>query len=238
MVFAGNSENEMDSLPWADAELSMELPGLRSEGEGPTLEYKREFPAQAHEMAAEIAAFATSGGGRILVGVADDGTLVGLDAASLDAVDRLKLRAQGIVKTVKPGVKAHIIAAAENGKTVLCIQVGRQDEPVYYYDFRPYIRVGSMSRPADPDEVKQHVWAHPSAEYRRKTEELELLRRQAFVEQSIRTNAAFAERNIRSSEDHANHMRALDQQSLENLQRLAIQNQETTRAAVSKILGR
>ena len=136
----------MESLPCADAELSKELRGLRTEGEGPTLEYKREFPAQAHEMGTEIAAFATSGGGRILIGVDDDGTLVGLGATSADAVDRLKLRAQGISKTVKPGVKATIIAATEDGKTVLGIQIGHQAEPVYYYDFRPYIRDGSHSR--------------------------------------------------------------------------------------------
>jgi ATP-dependent DNA helicase RecG len=224
--------------PWVDTELSKELPRLRSEGEGQQLEFKREFPPQAHELATEIAAFATSGGGQILLGVADDGTLVGLEASSPEAVDKLKLRAQGIIKNVRPSVKADIITADEDGKTVLCIQVGRQAEPVYYYDFRPYIRVGSMSRPADPDEVKRHVWAHPSAEFRRKSEELKLRQTEAFVEQQIKSSAAFARQSIRSSEDHTNHMRALAQQALDNLRLFAIQSQETTRLAVNKTLGR
>jgi ATP-dependent DNA helicase RecG len=228
----------MESLPWADAELSKELPGLRTEGEGPTLEYKREFPAQAHEMGTEIAAFATSGGGRILLGVADDGTLVGLDAASADAVDRLRLRAQGIIKTVKPGVKANVNAATEDGKTVLCIQIGRQAEPVYYYDFRPYIRDGSQSRPAEPDEVKQYVWAHPSAESRRKAEELKLRQDEAFVEQQIKSSAALAEQGIRSQEAFAEHMRALNELGLENQRVSARQSEETTRLIANKLLRR
>jgi ATP-dependent DNA helicase RecG len=228
----------MESLPWADAELSKELPGLRTEGEGPTLEYKREFPAQAHEMGTEIAAFATSGGGRILLGVDDDGTLVGLEAKSADAVDRLKLRAQGIIKTVKPGVKANIIVAAEDGKTVLCIQVGQQAEPVYYYEFRPYIRDGSQSRPAEPDEVKAQVWAHPSAEARRRAEDLKLRQDEAFVVNQIRSSAASLEQGIKSQQAFAEQMRAINEQGVANLQRNALQSQEATRLAVNKILGR
>jgi hypothetical protein len=116
--------------------------------------------------------------------------------------------------------------------------VGQQAEPVYYYDFRPYIRTGSVSRPADPDEVKQRVWVHPRAEFKRKAEELKLRQTQAFVEQQIKSNAAFVEQGIRSSENHANQMRALNEQSLENQRAFALQNQETTRLAVKKILGR
>jgi hypothetical protein len=228
----------MESLPWADAELSKELPGLRTEGEGPTLEYKREFPPQAHQIATEIAAFATSGGGLILIGVDDDGTLVGLEATTAEAVDRLKLRAQGIVRTVKPGVKAGMVAASEDGKTVLCIQIGRQAEPVYYYDFRPYKRDGSQSRPAEPDEVKQHVWAHPSAEFKRRAEELKLRQDEAFVEQQIKRSAAFAEQGIKSQQAHADQMRALNELGLENQRASARQIEETTRLIANKLLRR
>ncbi len=66
------------ALPdWADTRLSGELAILRSRGEGQNLEFKREFPKQATDLAKEIAAFATSNQGTILLGVSDSGDLVG-----------------------------------------------------------------------------------------------------------------------------------------------------------------
>jgi predicted HTH transcriptional regulator len=211
---------------WANVELSQDLPALRASGEGWDLEYKRELPAQAHEIATEIAAFATSGGGRILIGVSDTGELVGLDAASADAADKLRLRAQGILKNVRPGVKADVLVGSEDGKTVLYIRLGKQDEPIYYYDYRPYIRVGTMSRPAEPEEVKERVWAHPSSEFKRKTEEIEIRRRQAYLEHEIRRD-----------EDFANQLRADQQQAVERRQAYARQSDETTDLIRKRLLG-
>ena len=89
-----------------DAALSKELPALRSQGEGQQLEFKEDFPAQGHDLAKEVAAFASSGGGRILLGVADDVRLVGLTAPDAAARDAHVRRAQGIVSSVRPTVKA------------------------------------------------------------------------------------------------------------------------------------
>lgn len=50
----------MSTDHWTDAKLSSELPALRQAGEGHALEFKREIPAQARDLAREIAAFATS----------------------------------------------------------------------------------------------------------------------------------------------------------------------------------
>lgn len=169
---------------WADAELSNELPGLRSQGEGQLLEFKEAFPEQAHVLGKEIAAFATSGGGRILIGVSDMGNCVGLEAADPSSRDRLVERAEGIVGTVRPMVNANVLLASESGKTVLCIDVLKQHEPVYYYDFRPYIRDGRRSRPAEPGEVKECVWAHPSSEFKRRAEETRLRQSEAILEMS------------------------------------------------------
>src|SRR5262245_56594981 len=66
----------MQQAPWIDRELSARLPVLRSEGEGQALEYMRAFPDNAHELAKEVAAFATSNAGAILLGINDDGALV------------------------------------------------------------------------------------------------------------------------------------------------------------------
>ena len=54
-----------------------ELNQLISLGEGAHIEFKRRVP-NAKRIAKEIIAFANTGGGRILVGVGDDGTVVGV----------------------------------------------------------------------------------------------------------------------------------------------------------------
>ena len=55
-------------------------------GEDSTIELKRELPRRT-DMADEIAAFANTRGGVILIGVDDDGTIVGLDRQALDRIE-------------------------------------------------------------------------------------------------------------------------------------------------------
>jgi ATP/maltotriose-dependent transcriptional regulator MalT len=51
---------------------------LAASHEGPTLEYKREFPKQADDVARKCAGLANSGGGTFLLGVEDDGNVMGV----------------------------------------------------------------------------------------------------------------------------------------------------------------
>jgi predicted HTH transcriptional regulator len=82
----------MNVPSWADAAISADLPILRQKGEGQELDFKIDVPQYLHELGKDIAAFGSSGGGKILFGIADDGTLVGLSFA--DAAQRdLFLRA-------------------------------------------------------------------------------------------------------------------------------------------------
>jgi ATP-dependent DNA helicase RecG len=186
----------MSDLPkWADVALSAELASLRERGEGRDLEFKRDFPPQVHDLAEVIAAFATSGGGRVLIGVEDDGNLHGIDAPDGSARDKIVQRAQGIVRAVRPDVKAAWVFGVEQGITVLCIHVPPQQEPVYYYDGRPYVRDDRVSRRATPEEVQALIWKHPSAEFARRAEELKLRNAelqmqnvQQFMEDSRRTS--------------------------------------------------
>ncbi len=57
-----------------------ELTQLASPGEGPYLEFKRKVPEE-ERIAKEVIAFANTRGGRVLVGVDDDGSLVGVKDA-------------------------------------------------------------------------------------------------------------------------------------------------------------
>lgn len=123
-------------------------------GEGPRAEFKREFPAQARDLAHEAAAFASTDGGVILLGVDDKGEVAGLpDLTTTNATAAFKARVEGAIRAVEPGVAVSIRFERVGSKTVCVVEVPRGLAAIYYVDSRPYIRVGSESRPAKPAEV-------------------------------------------------------------------------------------
>ena len=70
----------MDIPLWADEAVSKLIPELRNYGEGQNVEFIANFSEQVREVAKEVAAFASSGGGKILLGVCDDGSIGQLNA--------------------------------------------------------------------------------------------------------------------------------------------------------------
>jgi len=159
---------------WADEQISEDMASLREVGENLRVEFKADFPTQIHELAKELAAFGTSGGGFLFIGVNDNCESVGVEASNGDARDELIRRVRGIVSMVKPELKSRIGFAVEDVVCILFVEVSVQDEPVFYYNGRPYIRNNDESRPATPEEVKESVWAHPSSSIRREEQQIEL----------------------------------------------------------------
>ena len=144
------------SVPdWADGQLSRDLPELRARGENQNLEYMESFPLQVRDLAKEIAAFATSNAGTILIGVSNAGDPVGLsEAGSADGRDGLLRRIEGICRgTVKPSITPTAKFALENGQVVLVLLVAKGNQPLYYSNNIPYVRHITESRPAEPHEV-------------------------------------------------------------------------------------
>lgn len=144
---------------WADHALSVALPDMRAAGEGSALEYKREFPKQISDLGKEIAGFASSGGGTILLGVDDNGDLIGLDGAlELPVRDSLLLRVEGICNgNIKPSITPSVKFAVEQSRVVMAIVVPSGSQPIYYSNHIPYVRHISSSRPAEPHEVVERV---------------------------------------------------------------------------------
>ena len=121
-------------------------------GESSSVEFKEAMPGQVRDLAKEVAALATSGGGLILMGVADDHTIVGFDDS--------KERVEGVMQLVSPSPAVRVELHERRGRQLCAIFVEAGDEPVYYVDGRPYLRDGSLSRPARPDEVVRLVRAN------------------------------------------------------------------------------
>lgn len=149
----------MEIPNWADEKLSRDLPVLRSQGEGQHLEYKKIFPQNTRDLAKEIAAFATSNQGTILIGVSDSGDLVGIDGADKqEERDSLLKRLEGICRgTVKPAITPVAKFAVENELVVLVIVVPHGRQPIYYSSNIPYVRHLTESRPAEPHEVLELI---------------------------------------------------------------------------------
>lgn len=153
--------NPTPAPDWADLEWSNELAVLRARGENQDLEYMEGFPRQASELGKEIAAFASSNQGMILIGVSNTGDLVGLeDALNLEGRDKLLRRIEGICRgTVKPSITPTVKFAIEDGRAVLIVLIPKGPQPVYYSNNIPYVRHITESRPAEPHEVIELVRA-------------------------------------------------------------------------------
>ena len=151
----------MAGFEWLDEALSKELPLLRDRGEGQLLEFMERYPENGYELSREIAAFASSNPGTILIGVADDGSLAGLDDVDTpEGRDCLCRRIEGVCSgNVRPAITPVVKFAQEGGAVVLAIQVPRGTQPVYYSKYTPYVRHLSRSRPAEPHEVIERVGA-------------------------------------------------------------------------------
>lgn len=147
---------EQPRPPWVDAELSAQLPNLCAQGEGQTLEFKSQLPAQAHDIAKTFAAFASSNNGLILYGVRDDGNVVGLEGAN-DAQrrDAIARRIHGAAKEVQPPVHPAVTWAMHCDRVVCGVAVEKGFAALYYSNQRPIVRRGATSRPAEPGEVEE-----------------------------------------------------------------------------------
>lgn len=185
----GSEKAVSDTVPkWASAAISAELPGIRATGENRYADFKEAFPSQAHRLGKEIAAMASSGGGRIYIGIDDNGDLTGIEVKTGEERDDFAERAHSIARSVRPVPKVSLQFAVESGHTVLVIDIQKQSQPVFYYDSRPYIRDERRARPAEPDEVLELVWAHPSSKHKKAMEETELQRMQHISERNRLSN--------------------------------------------------
>ena len=109
----------------------------------------------------EVIAFANSGGGTLYVGVADDGSIVGLE----DPDRAIQQIANMIRDSIKPDITMfiHYEVKEEKGKKVLAVEVQRGTERPYYLvkkGLRPegvYVRQGTSSVPATDSAIRRMI---------------------------------------------------------------------------------
>ena len=118
-----------------------ELLELIKTGEGYNLEFKKGF---TNSIGREICAFANSTGGRILLGVDDDGCVVGHNSTNAE-----KSRIQDIARNMDPSFSVDITCV--KGMTIISVPDGK-DKP-YAVHGHFYVRIGSNSQQLKREEI-------------------------------------------------------------------------------------
>ena len=110
--------------------------------EGQDLEFKRSV-TNLKEVGKTACAFANAFGGRIIIGVADDGDVIGVPD---DAVNTLQQRLEGAMQQVSP-VPFHRITVEEvEGKRTVVVEVSQAGQGTFCtHDGIVYHRTGSIN---------------------------------------------------------------------------------------------
>lgn len=131
--------------------MEIDLSHLDEHSESETLELKESFDSKAVET---IGAFANSNGGTILVGVRDDGHVVGIKLGA----NTLEEWAQRMQSKLQPRIMPSVQKRTYQKRTVVEINVDRSNSPITV-DGRFIKRVGRTNQMMGPDEIKQRLFA-------------------------------------------------------------------------------
>ena len=123
------------------------------QGEGDLIEFMVKYPDNVHELAKEIAAFSTAKGGKIFLGVKDNGDIIGVQEIDTpERIDALTKRIRGAAGTINPKVDISVDIVSEKDIRIVIITVRKGIMPSYECEGKVYIRELDASRPATYDE--------------------------------------------------------------------------------------
>jgi predicted HTH transcriptional regulator len=136
-------------------DLPLDSSGRVALPEGRTFECKRDL-SSPDEALESVVAFANSAGGRLVIGVQNDGEVVGVADPLLEEERLTNLISDAILPQLRPTVELVPLA----GKTVLVAKVWLGQQRPYYLKKRgphqgAYIRVGASDRQASPAMVAE-----------------------------------------------------------------------------------
>src|SRR5574342_558134 len=128
----------------------MEIAELIQQPESRILEFKQDLSSLT-PILKTIVAFANTAGGILVIGVSNNGTVIGIH----DVFKAEEALANAIADSIAPTILPEIEAATINGKSVLLIKVSHWRAPFYLkkegIPDGVYIRLGSTSRASGPD---------------------------------------------------------------------------------------
>jgi hypothetical protein len=153
------STSQSDSVEfWVEP--AIEISSLISSGEGPGTEFKQQIPDDKIKMMKTVAAFSNGTGGTILLGVAKDGTVVGVppEISSPDGIDSLTNMIRSWIQPL-PDFEIKSVQTDEGLTDVVAIIVRKGALPPYgaglsQNSFIYYLRRGATTFAATQDQVR------------------------------------------------------------------------------------
>jgi CheY-like chemotaxis protein len=150
-----------------------ELVQLLQHGEDEHLEFKSTLRWNLHADKSDsrienqclktVAAYLNSESGILLIGVDDDGQLLGLDKDHFRSEDKFLLHWHNLLREYLGAEMAQLVRSTVrdlNGKRVLIVQCGRSPRPVFFRrdnDEAFYVRMGNTSQALKPSELLAYV---------------------------------------------------------------------------------
>jgi ATP-dependent DNA helicase RecG len=133
----------------------MEISELIAQGEGPTVDFKRDLSSPG-KVLKDIVAFANTSGGIVIIGVDDDRTIVGIE----DPLKAEETLANVINDLIDPQLLPDIYVTTHEDKELLVVAVSHHPGPFWLKklgsrtltpESGTFVRLGSTSRAAGPE---------------------------------------------------------------------------------------
>jgi predicted HTH transcriptional regulator len=122
-------------------------------GEDSTTQFKQDM-TDANRLADEFVAFSNAEGGTLLIGVADDGTIVGLDDAQISRINQLVSNTAS--ENVKPPIYPLTEIATIHGKRIIAVNIRKGDGKPYQTSKGFYLtKSGSDKRRMSSEELRR-----------------------------------------------------------------------------------
>lgn len=173
----GSNEKERDvddpDEPEDDTEEEVDLIDLIRGGESEFVEFKETLRTNTHtgqhdkrmknEVLKTLAGFLNSNGGRLFVGVSDEGTPVGLEADGFRNEDKMSLHLYNIINDSMgkdAGTAVHVNFDEFNGKRVMVVRCDRSSFRVFVKDGntdRFYVRTGPSTEEMSVEEAVDYI---------------------------------------------------------------------------------
>lgn len=129
---------------------------LIREGEGLTTEFKQKYSSRVDE---DIVAFANTKGGRLLLGVRDDGSIAGESLTG-----ELKGRINALVRNCKPGIHIEVAQAGD----IVIVEVPEGTEKPYSCGSGYFRRFNGTTQKMNHDEIKIMFRDHDTVSFEEK----------------------------------------------------------------------
>ncbi len=138
-----------------------QVTALIASGESETLEFKETTGAR-REAARTVCAFLNQGGGKVLFGVTDTGTVVGQQVGK-DTIQELSAELQRVNPPAFPSIDQ---VSVDGGREVIVVSTGQGASRPYSYRGTSYRRVGNTTLAMSADEYNRMLFERMHSEQR------------------------------------------------------------------------